>query len=84
MLYLKSLSCINCHGYVTTNVNLPYWNGLLEDIRSKLVKINKISDSHRNKYLNFISNLEHKEKQLIEIINTLSAKKINVNQIEVI
>ena len=80
----EPLSCINCHGYITTNVNLPYWNGLLEDIRSKLVKMNKISDSHRNKYLNFISNLEHKEKQLIEIINTLSAKKINVNQIEVI
>ena len=48
---------------------MPYWNGLLEDIRSKLIKMNKISDSHRNKYLNFISNLEHKEKQLIEIID---------------
>ena len=46
--------------------------------------MNKISDSHRNKYLNFISNLEHKEKQLIEIIDTLNAKKININQIEVV
>ncbi|MCJ0929246.1 site-specific integrase [Acinetobacter lwoffii] len=80
----EPLSCINCHGYITTNINLPYWNGLLEDIRSKLIKMNKISDSHRNKYLNFISNLEHKEKQLIEIIDTLNAKKININQIEVV
>ncbi|TCB75658.1 site-specific integrase [Acinetobacter sp. ANC 4177] len=78
----EPLSCINCHGYVTTNVNLPFWKGLLTDINTKLAKMSKISDSHRKKYLNLISNLEHKEKQLIEIINTLNDKKINIKQIE--
>ncbi|VXA86699.1 conserved hypothetical protein [Acinetobacter sp. 8I-beige] len=79
----EPLSCINCHGYVTTNVNLPFWNGLLKDIHSKLAKMSKISTSHREKYLNLIYNLENKEKQLIEIINTLNVKRINIDQIEV-
>lgn len=80
----EPLSCINCHGYVTTNSNLPFWNGLLNDIQSKLSKLSKVPESSRNKYLNLISNLEEKELKLIEIIKSLDSKKINVTQIEVV
>lgn len=80
----EPLSCIDCHGYVTTNLNLPYWNGLLDDIRYKLAKMNQIADTRRAKYSNLISNLEQKEKQLLEVINVLNAKKIDINQIEII
>lgn len=80
----KPLNCINCHGYVTTDFNLPYWNGLLKDIQTKLSKINKLSADASVQYSNLKSNLEQKEVQLIDVINKLNAKKINVNQIEII
>jgi hypothetical protein len=80
----KPLNCINCHGYVTTDFNLPFWNGLLKDIQTKLSKINKLSADASVQYSNLKSNLEQKEVQLIDVINKLNAKKINVNQIEII
>lgn len=80
----EPLSCINCHGYVTTNVNLPFWKGLLEDVNTKLTKLYQLSNDHRAKFGNLILNLEKKEKQLSEIIHTLSKNKIDVTPIEVI
>ena len=80
----EPLSCINCHGYVTTNANLPFWKGLLEDLNSKLAKMYQLSNDHKAKFKNLILNLEKKEKQLSEIINTLSCNKIDVTAIEVI
>lgn len=75
------LSCISCHGYVTTIKNLPFWNGLLDDISSKLSKIYQLPSDIREKYLNLITNLELKKNQLIEIINALNGKKIHVSKI---
>jgi len=80
----EPLSCINCHGYVTTNTNLPFWKGLLEDITTKLSKMYELPNDRRAKFSNLISNLEQKEKQLAEIINTLIGRKIHMNEIEIV
>lgn len=80
----EPLSCINCHGYVTTNKNLPFWKGLLEDISAKLSKMYQLPIDRREKFENLILNLEQKQKQLTEIINALDGKKIQVNEIEVV
>jgi len=80
----EPLSCINCHGYVTTNQNLPFWKGLLEDITAKLSKMYKLPIDRREKFENLILNLEQKQNQLIEIINKISSQKITVNEIEVV
>lgn len=78
------LSCMNCHGYVTTQSNLPFWKGLLEDLTIKLTKINQLPIDHRAKYSNLILNIEEKLKKISEIINTLNGKKIQMTEIEVI
>lgn len=80
----EPLSRINCHGYVTTNTNLPFWKGLLEDITTKLSKMYELPNDRRAKFSNLISNLEQKEKQLAEIINTLIGRKIHMNEIEIV
>lgn len=74
----EPLSCINCHGYVTTNLNLPFWKGLLVDITTKLAKMYQLPDEHRTQFTNLILNLEKKEKQLTEIINALNRNKIEM------
>ncbi|MFW1967669.1 site-specific integrase [Acinetobacter guillouiae] len=80
----EPLSCINCHGYVTTNQNLPFWKGLLEDITVKLSKMYQLPIDRREKYENLLLNLEKKRNQLIEIIEKISNQKISVNEIEVV
>ena len=74
----EPLSCINCHGYVTTNQNLPFWKGLLEDITAKLSTMYKLPIDRREKFENLILNLEQKQNQLIEIINKVSSQKLQL------
>ena len=77
---LKSISdpvsCINCHGYVTTDLNLPYWRGLLDDINIKILKLSKASPDQRKAYANLILNLEEKRHKVNEIINSLQGKNL--------
>lgn len=82
---LKSISdpvsCINCHGYVTTDLNLPYWRGLLDDINIKILKLSKASPDQRKAYANLILNLEEKRHKVNEIINSLQYKKLEIIEV---
>jgi len=77
------LSCINCYGYITTQSNLPFWRGLLEDLNTKLAQINQLPVDLRNKYTNLSLNIEEKQRKISEIIDTLNGKKIDMTEIEV-
>lgn len=77
----EPLSCINCHGYVSTELNLPYWKGLLEDLKIKLDKLYKLPAEKLPPYENLILNLENKTKKITEIIDSLHSNKIEVQEL---
>lgn len=75
------LDCINCFGYVTTDSNLPFWRGLLNDIHDKLSKINLLPTKKRDVYENLTTNLKEKEIKLKKIIDSINGNRIETIEV---